>query len=128
MPSALVYYEGESRTKELFQSMLNLEGWNIYFNELENSVFQNLERDFKNIDLHFIVYSKKLDAESFRELNFLRYKYPFTFIIFYYRYLVNQQFLKLSELGINSCVIGEHHSDCPSELLLKLWLRVSDFS
>jgi len=123
MPTALVYYEGPERIKELIPSLSNLDGWDICLNSAQDFQLKNLLEGFRNIELHFIIFSRKLDFEAIKELHFIRTTYPFTYIIYFNSYLVNQQFLKLSELGINSCLIGVRRQYYLQELLLSLWDR-----
>ena len=123
MPTALVYYEGHSRIKELAGSLSNLNGWDVCFNACENSQIQELLNDFNGCDLHFLIYANPLDPESLRELYLIRQNCPFTFIIYYNSFLVNQQFLKLSEIGINACIIGSQRQNHLPELLQKLWQK-----
>jgi AraC-like DNA-binding protein len=121
MPTALVYYEGPVRIKELVHSLSNLESWDICLNSAADFQLKKLLEGFKNFDLHFIIFSRRLELDALGELYFIRNEYPFTFIIYYNSYLVNQQFLKLSELGINCCLIGVQRQNYLQELLMRVW-------
>jgi AraC-like DNA-binding protein len=123
MPTALVYYQGHSRIKELAGSLSDLNGWDVCFNARENFPIQKLLNDFQECELHFLIYANALDIDSLNELYFIRKSCPFTFIIYYNSYLVNQQFLKLSEAGINACIIGSQRQNYLQELLQKLWQK-----
>jgi AraC-like DNA-binding protein len=121
LPTALIYNEGQGRTKNLESYLSNLHGWNIHSSLVRGFLPPLVENEKNGHDLHFIIYAKKLDPESCRELNEVRRQLPFSFIIYYYRSLLDKQFMLLAELDVNSCIIGIHRKKYLRDLLPHLW-------
>jgi AraC-like DNA-binding protein len=121
LPTALICNEGQGKTKKLEQSLSSLRGWNIQCSKVDKLLPVLIDKKENHYDLHFIIYAKKLDAETFKELNDIRQRMPFSFIIYYYRTLLDRQFIILTELEINSCIIGIHRNNYLKELLPHLW-------
>jgi hypothetical protein len=122
LPTALICNEGQGKTKSLEQTLTNLYGWNISSSIFSGFLPPVVDEEEKEYDLHFIIFSKKLSAQTCKELHEVRKQMPFSFIIYYYRCLVNSQFLLLAELEVNSCIIGIHRKNYLRELLPHLWL------
>jgi AraC-like DNA-binding protein len=123
LPIALICNEGQGKTKSLERSLSNLYGWNIYSSLVRGLLPPSIEKDNSQIDLHFIIYSKKLDVDTCKELHEIRQKMPFSFIIYYYSCLLDKQFMLLTELEVNSCIIGIHRKNYLRELLPHLWFK-----
>lgn len=123
MPIALICDEGQGKAKSLEHNLSNLHGWDIHSSSLRGLVPPFVDNDKKQYDLHFIIYSRKLDPDSCKELVMLRQQQPFTFIIYYYRCLLDQQFMMLTELAINSCIIGLYRKNYLRDLLPHLWQK-----
>jgi AraC-like DNA-binding protein len=123
LPIALVCNEGQGKTKGLERSLSGLHGWNIYNSLVRGLYPPHSEKENNQFDLHFIIYSKKLSGDTCKELHEIRERMPFSFIIYYYRCLLNREFMLLSELEVNSCIIGIHRKNYLIELLPHLWLK-----
>ena len=123
MPTALICNERQGGTKNLESYLSNLQGWNIHSSLVRGFLPPLIEKEKNGHDLHFIIYSKKLDGESCRELSEMRMLLPFTFIIYYYRSLLDKQFMLLSDLEVNSCIIGIHRKKYLRDLLPHLWRK-----
>ena len=123
MPIALICDEGQGKTKGLERYFSGLQGWKVH-----NSLFRGLlppfvDNDKNQYDLHFIIYSRELDSDNCKEIYEIRKQMPFAFIIYYYRCLLDKQFMLLTELEVNSCIIGIHRKNYLSELLPHLWQK-----
>jgi len=123
LPIALICDEGQGKTKGLERYLSNLQGWDIH-----NSLFRGLlppfvDNDKKHYDLHFIIYARKLDSDTCKELCEMRQQMPFSFIIYYYRSLLDKQFMLLANLEVNSCIIGIHRRSYLRGLLPHLWQK-----
>ena len=123
LPIALICDEGQGKAKGLEGNLSNLQGWDIISSSLRGLVPPFIDNDKNQCDLHFIIYSRKLDSDTCNELVSIRQQMPFTFIIYYYRCLLDQQFTLLAELAINSCIIGIHRRNYLKELLPHLWQK-----
>lgn len=123
MPTALICNEGQGNTNSLERHLSNLRGWNIHSSMVRGFLPPFNDKDDNHYDLHFIIYSKKLDAETCKELYDLRHRMPFAFVIYYYRCLLNKQFMLLTELEVNSCIIGIHRKNYLREFLPHLWKK-----
>ena len=123
MPTALICNEGQGKTNSLERSISDLRGWNIHNSMVRGFLPPFDDTDKDPYDLHFIIYAKKLDAETCKELYDLRHRMPFAFVIYYYRCLLDKQFMLLTELEVNSCIIGIHRKNYVLELLPHLWLK-----
>jgi AraC-like DNA-binding protein len=121
LPTALICNEGQEKTKNLEHSLTNLYGWHIRSSFFSGFLPPIVDEDKNEYDLHFIIFSKKLSAQTCKELHEVRKQMPFSFIIYYYRCLLNRQFLLLAELEVNSCIIGIHRKNYLRELLPHLW-------
>jgi AraC-like DNA-binding protein len=123
MPTAMICYDGGDRISDLIRSLSNLDGWDIHSQNIQTSSVKNIQIDFTALDLHFLIFTSQLNHKSLQELKIIRTNNPWTTIIYYNSLLVNQQFLKLSELGINSCIVGIDRKKNLIEYLHKLWLK-----
>jgi AraC-like DNA-binding protein len=123
LPIALICNEGQGKTGSLEHSLSDLYGWNIYSSLVRGLIPSSKEKDNNQVDLHFIIYAKKLNGDTCRELHEIRQNLPFSFIIYYYRCLLDKQFTLLTELEVNSCIIGIHRKNYLRELLPHLWLK-----
>jgi AraC-like DNA-binding protein len=121
MPTALICSNGGNHIKELKPSLSNLGGWEIYACDLQDHSVQSIHTNFKSIDLHFLIYTSQINPRSLKDLSIIRKNNRWTYIIYYNSHLVNQQFLKLSELGVNSCIVGVDRKKNLKEYLQKLW-------
>jgi len=122
LPTALICNEGQEKTKNLERSLTSLYGWHVRSSFFSGFLPSIVDDDKNEYDLHFIIFSKKLSAQTCKELHEVRQQMPFSFIIYYYRCLLNRQFLLLAELEVNSCIIGIHRKNYLRELLPHLWL------
>jgi AraC-like DNA-binding protein len=122
LPTALICNEGQEKTKSLERTLTNLYGWHVHSSLFSGLLPHFRDEDNHEYDLHFIIFSKKLCAQTCKELHEVRKQMPFSFIIYYYRCLINSQFLLLAELEVNSCIIGIHRKNYLRELLPHLWL------
>ena len=122
MPNALVCVEkNQHRVKELVPLLTDFQGWDIRVCYDDEVNLEQLQAFLDEIDFHFLIYSKPLEPATLEELKVIRKRYPFLFIIYYNSCLHNQQFLKLSELGINSCIIGIQRKNYLKENLTHFW-------
>ena len=123
MPTALICYEGQGKVKNLERYLSNLYGWNIHSSMIRGFLPSLVDKDNLQYDLHFIIYAKKLDLESCSELYEIRQERPFSFIIYYYSSLQDKQFNLLTNLEVNSCIIGIHRKKYLRSLLPHLWQK-----
>ncbi len=123
MPTAMICYDGGGHITDLIHSLSSLDGWDIHPQIVQEYNVNNIHNDFRDFDLHFIVFTSSLNSRSHHELKIIRNNNPWTYIIYYNSLLVNQQFLKLSELGVNSCIVGIDRKKNLIEYLDKLWLH-----
>jgi len=121
MPTALICSTGGNHIPELMQSLSSLGGWDLHLHDVHTDSVENIKQGYKNIDLHYLIYSAPINQKSLQELDTIRRNNPWTYIIYYNSHLVNQQFLKLSELGINSCIVGVDRKKNLREYLGRLW-------
>ena len=130
MPTAMICGNGKEHSKEVLLSLSRLNGWDIHLYNAQKDHVRKISTAYRDIDLHFLVYSIDLNQKSFRDLQTIRRNNPWTFIIYYNSLLVNQQFLRLSELGVNSCIVGvdrkKHLKEYLQEVWLKHWKRIPD--
>ncbi len=117
MPIALICNEGQGKTDSLERHLSDLSGWNIHSSMVRGFLPPIDDTDKDPYDLHFIIFAKKLDTETCKELYDLRHRMPFTFIIYYYRSLLDNQFMLLTEMEVNSCIIGIHRKNFLREFL-----------
>ena len=123
MPSAMVCYNADEHITDLMHSLSSLEDWDIHPQNVQVKSVNDIHIDSRDFDLHFLVFTSKLNSKSLHDLKLIRNNNPLTFIIYYNSLLVNQQFLELSELGVNSCVVGFNRKKNLIEYLEKLWLK-----
>ena len=123
MPIALICDEGQGKTKGLQRHLSNLHGWDIRSSLLRGLLPTFVDKDKNHRDLHFIIYARKLDSDTCKELHEMREQMPFAFIIYYYRCLLDKEFRLLTELEVNSCIIGIHRRNYLRELLPHLWRK-----
>lgn len=121
MPTALICNEGQGNTNSLERQLSSLCGWNIDSSMVRGFLPSNDDTNKDPYDLHFIIFAKKLDAETCKELYEIRHRMPFAFIIYYYRCLLDRQFILLTELKVNSCIIGILRKNYLLEFLPYLW-------
>jgi len=123
MPTALICYDGGGNITELMHTLSSLDGWYIHPQNIQVYNVNNIQKDFRHFDLHFLVYASRLNAHSLHDLKIIRQNNPWTHIIYYNSLLINQQFLKLYELGVSSCIVGIDRKKYLVEYLDKLWLQ-----
>jgi AraC-like DNA-binding protein len=123
MPTALICYTEKEHSKELLPLFSSLTGWDIHLHNVQKDNVRKIRTAYRNIDLHFLVYSIHLNQKSLKDLQLIREDNPWTFIIYYNSLLVNQQFLRLSELGVNSCIVGVDRKKYLKEYIQKVWLE-----
>ena len=123
MPTAMICYNGKVHSKESLISLSSLNGWDIHLHNVQRDPIGKICSANSEFDLHFLVYSVNLDQKSIRDLQTIRKNNPWTFIIYYNSLLVNQQFLRLSELGINSCIVGVDRKKHLKEYIQKVWIE-----
>jgi len=123
LPIALICDEGQGKAKGLKSYLSKLNNWNLHNSSLGDLLPPFIENDKNHYDVHFIIYSRKLDSESCRELSEMRQQMPFAFIIYYYHTLLDDQFLSLTKLRVNSCIIGIHRKNYLNEFLPHLWQK-----
>ncbi len=121
MPTALICYDGGHHITELMRSLSSLNGWDIHLHNVQTNSVKTINCDFNNVDLHYLIYTTTINHKSLQDLDVIRKTNPWTYIIYYNSLLVNQQFLKLSELGVNSCIIGVDRKKNLKEYLNNLW-------
>jgi len=121
MPSAMVCYNNEEHIAELLHSLARLEDWDIQSQDARVKDINNIHNDSRDFDLHFLIFTSKLNSKSLHDLKTIRNNNPWTYIIYYNSLLVNQQFLELSDLGVNSCVVGYDRKKNLIKYLDKLW-------
>jgi AraC-like DNA-binding protein len=121
LPIALICNEGQGKTKGLERSLSDLYGWNVYSSLVRGLIPSSKEENHNQFDLHFVIYAKKLNGDTCRELHEIRQNLPFSFIIYYYRCLLDKEFKLLTELEVNSCIIGIHRKNYLQELMPHLW-------
>jgi AraC-like DNA-binding protein len=122
MPTAMICYNGRVHSTEPLLSLSRLNGWDIHLYNVQKDQVRKISSAYRDIDLHFLVYSIDLNQKSLQDLQTIRENNPWTFIIYYNSLLVNQQFLRLSELGINSCIVGVDRKKHLKEYIQKIWL------
>jgi len=122
VPTAMICYDGDGPIKDLVQSLSSLDGWDIHSKNVKAYNVNHIHKDFRDFELHFIVYTTNLNFKSLHELKIIRNNNPWTYIIYYNSLMVNQQFLKLSELGVNCCIVGVNRKKNLREYLNRLWL------
>lgn len=123
MPVALICDEGQGKSKGLEHHLSHLRGWDILSSLHRGLLPPFVDNDKNHRDLHFIIYSRKLDSNGCYELNQMREQMPFTFIIYYYSSLLDRQFTSLTHLQVNSCIIGIHRKNYLRDLLPHLWRK-----
>jgi AraC-like DNA-binding protein len=122
MPSAMVCYKNDTHISELLRLLSSLQGWDIHSQNVEITNINNIRNDLRDFELHFLIFTAKLNPKSLYALKIIRKNNPWTFIIYYNSLLVNQDFFKLSELGVNSCIVGNNRIVDLKKFLYKLWL------
>ncbi len=122
MPTALICFNNVVSVKDLIHSLSSLNGWQLELHDLQKDDLRDLSEKNRDIDLHYLIYSANLNSKSIDDISTIRRNNPSTFLIYYYSILVNQQFLKLSDLGVDSCIIGVNRKKYLIENLPKLWL------
>jgi AraC-like DNA-binding protein len=121
MPTALICYEGQGGDGELIRSLSDLKGWEILLNRNDRVDDEETGVFLQSFSLHFLIYCKELELKAFQELNKFHKEHPFISIIYYNAQLINRQFMQLSQVGINSCIIGSKRRDYLRNNLPKLW-------
>ena len=123
MPTALTCCDKQDWDGALTQVLSNLPGWEI-FHLCDSALSAESLKPFKKqIDLHYLIYCKTLEENTYKELEYILRHLPTTSIIYYNESLVTEQFLKLARLEINACVIGQHRDNLLRELLPEIWLK-----
>lgn len=124
MPKIFVYQEDHERCMgNLKESLYALTDWEItikYKSDFNSIVFDHL---LENEGPNFLIYNLELDNTTIDHLYRIRNKHPFICIIYLSESLINQQFRKLSEIGINSCIIGLECSRYLPHTLDELWAK-----
>jgi YesN/AraC family two-component response regulator len=123
LPTALICDEGQGKEDSLEQYLSGLRGWTMHSSMVSGFLPLLADEDINQYDLHFIIYEKKMDSQTYKELYDIRQKMPFAFIIYYYGLLLDQQFMLLTDLKINSCIIGIHRKSYLRNLLPHLWQK-----
>jgi len=123
MPIALICYDQGENIKELMSTLSNLNDWDIFSHNLQTGDIKNIVSDFRNLELHYIIYTGQLNAASIEDLHVILKSNPLTHILYYHAILINQQFRRLAELGVSSCVIGVERKKYLKETLEKLWVK-----
>jgi AraC-like DNA-binding protein len=124
MPKIFVYQEDHGKCIEnLKESLYALTNWDItikYKSDFNSIAFDHL---LDNEGPNFLIYNLELDNTTIDHLYKIRNKHPFICIIYLSESLIDQQFRKLSEIGINSCIIGLECSQYLSLTLDELWAK-----
>jgi AraC-like DNA-binding protein len=123
MPTVLVCSDSGDTIKELIPMLTSVPGWTVTINEPLKLQLTQIDTFSADYDLHFLIYAKNLETKTIQELHTIRKAYPFLFIIYYNSCLFNQQFLKLYELGINSCFVGNQRKNYLKENLPRFWQK-----
>jgi AraC-like DNA-binding protein len=123
MPSVLVCYNHDAHVSKLMNFLSGLEGWDIHSQNIELSNINDIRNDLRDFELHFLIFTTKLSSKSLSVLKTIRKNNPWTFIIYYNSLLVNRDFFMLSELGINSCIVGNDRIKNLKNFLDKLWIN-----
>ena len=123
MPTALICYSRGENIRELMNSLASLSDWDIFPHDLRVNDVKNIALEFRNIDLHYLIYTERLHPASILDLQIILENNPWTHIIYYNAILMNQQFRRLAELGVNSCIVGVERKKNLKESLSSLWLK-----
>lgn len=123
MPIALICFENVESVKDLVHSFSSLDGWQLLLHDLQHGDLNHLSEQERETEIHYIIFSANLNSTSLGEISTIRGNNPSAFLIYYHSCLVNQQFLKLSDLGVDSCVIGKNRKTYLMKNLPKLWLK-----
>ena len=123
MPTALVCYSHGENIGELINSLSSLNDWDIFPHNLQTNDVKNIAIEFRQLDLHYLIYTGQLNNESVLNLKIILENNPWTHTIYYNSTLMNQQFRRLAELGVNSCIVGVERKKYLRESLENLWLK-----
>jgi len=123
MPTALICYSQGENIRELINSLSSLDDWDIFPHNLHTNDVKNIAFEFRHIDLHYLIYTGQLNPESILDLRIILENNPWTHIIYYHPVLMNQQFRRLAEIGVNSCIIGVERKKYLKKTLENLWLK-----
>ena len=123
MPIALICYDQGENIRELMSTLSSLSDWDIFSHNLQTNDVKNIASEFNHLELHYIIYTSQLDPDSIEDLRVLLENNPFSHILYYHPILMNQQFRRLAELGVNSCVIGVERKKYLKETLENLWSK-----
>ena len=121
LPTLAIICKDKPQTSDLEKIGKHLEGWQSLYMGGETLSLTNLSGKLKNKELHFIVYSKSLVLSSIQELINLRSCYPQAIIIYYHPHLRHRQFISLSEVGVNCCIIGDSQQHVLINTLQRFW-------
>jgi len=121
MPSALLCFDEGENIRALKNSLSGLSGWDILPYNLQTVDVNNIHINYGHIELHYLIYTIQISPRAISDLQLIRQNNPLTHIIYYNSLLVNQQFFKLSELGVNSCIVGIDRQKNLKESLTQLW-------
>jgi AraC-like DNA-binding protein len=122
MPIALICFNEGENFRVLKNSLSGLAGWDILPHNINSDDVNNIHITHHHIELHYLIYTNQISPKAISDLQVIRQNNPLTHIIYYNSFLVNQQFFKLSELGVNSCIIGSDRRKNLKETLTNLWL------
>jgi AraC-like DNA-binding protein len=123
MPTALICYNGGENIRELMNSLTSLDDWDLFPHNLQMTNVNDLAFEYRHIDLHYIIYTIQLNPESIKDLQIIIGNHPQTYTIYYNSSLINQQFRRLADIGVNSCIVGVERKKYLKEYLSKIWLK-----
>jgi AraC-like DNA-binding protein len=123
MPCALICFSEGENFRALKNSLSGLAGWEFLPHNIDTDDVNNIHITHNRIELHYLIYTCQISPEAISDLQAIRYYNPLTHIIYYNSSLVNQQFFKLFETGVNSCIIGSDRKRNLKESLANLWLE-----
>ena len=121
MPTVLVCADKNETLSYLHDSLSSLNGWNIIPLNVHSEDIRIYKNDFNRFEIHYFIYTINLTAKSLSDLEAIRKNNPFSCIIYYNAFLINQQFFRLVEIGVNCCIIGINREKNLKEHLVRLW-------
>jgi AraC-like DNA-binding protein len=123
MPTALICYDGEEKISGLIDSLTELPDWHLIPHNLQYKEINGISSEYSHLDLHYLIYTVRLSPDSINDLKIIINDNPLTCVIYYNSFLVNQQFKRLAEIGVSSCIVGLERKRYLKEYLNKIWLN-----
>ncbi len=121
MPSVVIIPENQRDVNSFVNIRSNFSGWEIHVLPPRAAAVASIKSIFREKELHFLVYAKRINKDSLQELKTLHKVFPQVTIVYYCPYLNYCQFLYLYDCGVSSCVVGEEEPHKLMNRLGHLW-------